>query len=214
MSSSRWRCLLRARVDRFRGNLWLDGVIASLAVAALGAAVVFDKVISTTGGSPLVVATNLAYPLADLLLLALAVATFALRDGASTAPGHSSRRASPCSRSPTRLPVPDRSRQLRGGWAARRRLAGCSRADRVLGLAAVAEARRGPDGELAGADAADVLRRLGLGLLVYDHFDRINGVALVLATATIAAVIGHGVLSFRDGSGCLPRAAKRRSPIR
>ena len=66
--------LLRARIERFRGNLWLDGVIASLAVAALGAAVVFDKVLSTTGGSPLVVATNLAYPLADCLLLALAVA--------------------------------------------------------------------------------------------------------------------------------------------
>src|SRR4029453_14922465 len=37
--------LLRARIDRFRGNVWLDGVIASLAVAAVGAAVIFDKVI-------------------------------------------------------------------------------------------------------------------------------------------------------------------------
>ena len=73
-SRGRWRGF----VDRFRGNVWLDGVIASLAVAAFGAAVIFDKVISTTGGSPLMVATNLAYPLADLLLLALAVATFAL----------------------------------------------------------------------------------------------------------------------------------------
>ena len=34
--------------------------------------------LSTTGGSALVVATNLAYPLADLLLLALVVAMFGL----------------------------------------------------------------------------------------------------------------------------------------
>jgi hypothetical protein len=70
--------LLRGRMQDFRGNLWLDGVIASLAVAALGAAVVFDEVLSSTGGSALVIATNLAYPLADVLLLALVVATFAL----------------------------------------------------------------------------------------------------------------------------------------
>lgn len=53
-------------------------MIAALAVGALGSAIVFDKVLSTTGGSALVVATNLAYPLADLLLLALIVAMFAL----------------------------------------------------------------------------------------------------------------------------------------
>ena len=70
--------LLRARMRRFHGNLWLDGLIASLAVAALGAAVVFDEVLSTTGGSSIVIATNLAYPLADLLLLALVVAMYAL----------------------------------------------------------------------------------------------------------------------------------------
>ena len=70
--------LLRRRMQDFRGNLFLDGVIASLAVAALGAAIVFDAVLKSTGGSTLVVATNLAYPLADALLLALVVATFAL----------------------------------------------------------------------------------------------------------------------------------------
>src|SRR5439155_8376935 len=64
----------RARMKTFRSNLWLDGVIASLAVAAFGAAVVFGEVLHSTGGSALVVATNLAYPLADLLLLALLVA--------------------------------------------------------------------------------------------------------------------------------------------
>ena len=78
MSYAALALLLRRRMQDFRGNLFLDGVIASLAVAALGAAIVFDAVLKSTGGSTLVVATNLAYPLADALLLALVVATFAL----------------------------------------------------------------------------------------------------------------------------------------
>ena len=146
-------------MKRFRGNLWLDGVIASLAVAALGAAVIFDEVLSTTGGSALVVATNLAYPLADLLLLALVVAmfgltgwrvdrtwglvaagfaVFAIADSVylyKTAVGH-----------------------VRRGRAPGRRLARGARPDRLLGLAADDEAPGRPHRELAGADAAHVLR--------------------------------------------------------
>jgi len=49
----------------------LDGLIAGLAVAALSAAYVFDAVKRTTGGSALSVSTSMAYPVGDLLLLAL-----------------------------------------------------------------------------------------------------------------------------------------------
>ena len=38
-------------------------------VGALGAAIVFDAVLESTGGAALTVATNLTYPLADLLVL-------------------------------------------------------------------------------------------------------------------------------------------------
>ena len=69
--------LLRSRLAEFRPSLWLDGVVAALALAAVGSAVVFDAVLSATGGSSAAVATNLSYPLADLLLLGLAVATLA-----------------------------------------------------------------------------------------------------------------------------------------
>jgi diguanylate cyclase (GGDEF)-like protein len=65
--------LYRSRV-RGRGNaLWIDGAIGSLAVGALGAAIVFDAVLGSTGGKPLTIATNLTYPLADLLMLGLVV---------------------------------------------------------------------------------------------------------------------------------------------
>jgi PAS domain S-box-containing protein len=51
----------------------LDGLIAGLGVAALSAAFVVAAVMRVTGGGALVAATNLAYPLGDVLLLALAV---------------------------------------------------------------------------------------------------------------------------------------------
>ena len=52
--------------------------MGGLAVAALGTAVVFEAVLHATGGSPAAVATNLAYPLADLTLIALVVWALAM----------------------------------------------------------------------------------------------------------------------------------------
>jgi two-component system, cell cycle response regulator len=63
--------LLRSRLGDVPRSLWLDGLIGGLTVSALGAALVFQAVLDSTEGSPLAVATNLAYPLGDLLLLAL-----------------------------------------------------------------------------------------------------------------------------------------------
>jgi two-component system, cell cycle response regulator len=70
--------LLRSRIGRLPAGLWLDGVIGGLAVAALGATLVFGPVLSNTHGAVLTVATNLAYPLADLLLLGILVGIMAL----------------------------------------------------------------------------------------------------------------------------------------
>ena len=70
--------LVRARTLHFERSLWLDAALAALAVAALGAAVLFGAVVESTGGSPLTAAMNLAYPLADALLLGLVVAVLAI----------------------------------------------------------------------------------------------------------------------------------------
>jgi hypothetical protein len=70
--------LLRARVRRIRASVWLDGLIGGLAVAAVGTAIVFGAVLKATSGSPAAVATNLAYPLADLTLIALVVWSLAV----------------------------------------------------------------------------------------------------------------------------------------
>jgi two-component system cell cycle response regulator len=69
--------LLRGRVSA-RRTVWLDGLTAALAAAALSAAIVFQVVLGEVGGRPLSVATNLAYPVGDLLLLGVVVVGLAL----------------------------------------------------------------------------------------------------------------------------------------
>jgi len=62
----------------------LDGLIACLAVAAVSAAFVVAAVIRVTGGGTLAAVTGLAYPLGDILLLAVAIGGFAYFDGAGS----------------------------------------------------------------------------------------------------------------------------------
>jgi diguanylate cyclase (GGDEF)-like protein len=70
--------LVRARAHEMNWRLWMDGAIAALGTAALGAAFVFDFVAAKTEGTPLQVATTLAYPLGDIAMVAMVVGVVAL----------------------------------------------------------------------------------------------------------------------------------------
>ena len=70
--------LVRARTHELDWRLWMDGAIAALGTAALGAAFVFDFVANRTSGSPIQVATTLAYPLGDVIMFSLVVGVIAL----------------------------------------------------------------------------------------------------------------------------------------
>ncbi|HEX5909823.1 MAG TPA: diguanylate cyclase, partial [Thermoleophilaceae bacterium] len=60
-------------------SLCLDGVTVALAVAALAAALVATPILDASAGDdPLATLTNLAYPVADLMLLAIVIAAFGL----------------------------------------------------------------------------------------------------------------------------------------
>ena len=69
--------LVRSRMPRLGFRLWLDGLIAALTVAAISAAVVFKAVRAATGGDSAAIFTNLAYPLADMVLFGLVVGVMA-----------------------------------------------------------------------------------------------------------------------------------------
>jgi diguanylate cyclase (GGDEF)-like protein len=64
-----------------QATVFLDGAIAGLGAAAVTAAFAFDTILSAVGGDAASVAVNLAYPVGDLILLALAVGMFVVVPG-------------------------------------------------------------------------------------------------------------------------------------
>jgi diguanylate cyclase (GGDEF)-like protein len=70
--------LIRCRVTRFHTSMWLDGIVGGLGAAAVAIAVLLGPSLQITGGDPAAVAVNLAFPVADVLLLALLVAVSAM----------------------------------------------------------------------------------------------------------------------------------------
>lgn len=66
--------VLRAQIGRIGMNLWLDGLVGALASAATAGAFLLGPLTAGAEGSVVAVLTNLAYPLGDLLLVAVLVA--------------------------------------------------------------------------------------------------------------------------------------------
>jgi diguanylate cyclase (GGDEF)-like protein len=71
--------LIRKSLPKGWGAVWLDGVIAFLGVAAIGAGVVIGPISHLNHGDTATVLTNLAYPIGDLVLVAMLAGFFAVR---------------------------------------------------------------------------------------------------------------------------------------
>ncbi|WP_322759768.1 bifunctional diguanylate cyclase/phosphodiesterase [Frankia sp. Cr2] len=70
--------LLRKRVSRFHPSVWLDALVGGLGVAALASGLAAGAIGKVRATSMSAVGLNLAYPLADLMLLVLVVSVFGL----------------------------------------------------------------------------------------------------------------------------------------
>src|SRR3954467_1277032 len=200
--------LLRARVARFRAGLWVDGALAALAVPALSAAVVFESVLQTTGGAPLEVATNLAYPLGDLILLGMVTGGVALT---GWKPG---RTWGALAASFVIFGVSDGIYlwgNATGSWHAGSIFeAGWPAATLLLAWAAWMPPRHVRPRPLEGRRTLVVptlFALLGLTLLISDHFSRLNLLAVALAWASVLAVIGRfGIHVLRESDDPRPHA--------
>jgi diguanylate cyclase (GGDEF)-like protein len=202
--------LVRARLRQaFTPSLLLDAVLAAVALAALGAALVFDPVREAGGGHAEVVATDLAYPLGDVVLLALVVSlltltgwrlgrgwwafALALALQATSDGAYAYRSATGTLGDAVVLDALWPAAALLLAWAAWRPLPPASTAElervRVFLVPAI-------------------FTFLALGLLVYDHFAGINDLAAGLAMLAIALAVGRLGLSFRDNLRML-RATRR-----
>src|SRR5439155_2143111 len=71
--------LARGHGRSARAGVWLDGIVAGLGIAAIGAAVVLEPVLDGATGSTAAVMTNLAYPVGDMILAGLVMGVLALR---------------------------------------------------------------------------------------------------------------------------------------
>ncbi len=189
--------LLRARIARFHASLWVDGALAALAVAALSAAVVFQSVLQSTGGEPIEVATNLAYPLGDLVLLGMVTGGVALT---GWKPG---RTWGALALSFIIFGVSDGIYlwgNATGSWQAGSVFeAGWPAATLVLAWAAWMPPRHVRPRPLEGRRTLVVptlFALLGLTLLISDHFSRLNLLAVALAWASLLAVIGRFGMTF------------------
>jgi two-component system cell cycle response regulator len=69
--------LVRARTRDVPTTLWTDGSIAALAITSVSAAIVFETALGAASGKPLAVATALAYPVTDLVLIGVSVGALA-----------------------------------------------------------------------------------------------------------------------------------------
>jgi two-component system cell cycle response regulator len=189
--------LLRARIARFHASLWVDGALAALAVAALSAAVVFQSVLQSTGGEPVEVATNLAYPLGDLVLLGMVTGGVALT---GWKPG---RTWGALALSFILFGVSDGIYlwgNATGSWQAGSVFeAGWPAATVLLAWAAWMPPRHVRPRPLEGRRMLVVptlFALLGLTLLISDHFSRLNLLAVALAWASVLAVIGRFGMTF------------------
>jgi two-component system, cell cycle response regulator len=193
--------LLRSRARSIGGMLWLDGATAALAAGAFGAAVIFEIVTGVTEGSTSAVVTNLAYPLGDVLLLSAVFGVFSLtgwRPGLrwfllglgvlSTAVAdivYLFQSAAGTYVEGTWIDILWPASMLlvaASAWVNDRTRAGLMVDGRPL-LAVPA-----------------VCAVAATGILVYDHFARLNILAIVLATATLALVVVRLGLTFRENS--------------
>jgi diguanylate cyclase (GGDEF)-like protein len=189
--------LVRTRVASVPATLWVDGLIGGLAVASIAAAVVFDAVLETVGGKPAVVATSLAYPICDMLLMALVLG------GLHMSRGRLDRTWLWLGAGFAIFAVSDsvylvelaRESYTPGGVLD----AGWSVALVLVAFAAWRPASRVDRAQREGW--ATIVTPIGFAVVaiavgVYDHFERINLLALMLATACLGAVLTRLVLTF------------------
>jgi len=196
--------LLRARLRSLTPGVWVDGVTAALAVAAIASAVVVGVVLDTTAGPASVVATNLAYPLGDMVLLSLVVGGFAVtrwHPGRAWALLGASLAISALADS-TYLYMTATGSYHEGGLLDAAWPTGLL----LIGIAAWRDDGRDRVVDMRGKPLLTVPTACALvavTLLVVDHFHRLNLPAVVLATLTIAGVLTRLALTFRENRNLL-----------
>src|SRR5918992_5336848 len=197
--------LLRVRARGLPRRLWVDGLTAALGVAAVSAAIVFETALDYAEGAPLAVATSLAYPLVDLvllgiaagalagtgwrldrtwMLLALGVATFWLADSMY-------------------LVRVNQGVYEAGGWFDAGWWAGLTLIAAAAWQKPPARITRPADESVRVIAVPLTFGAIGLGLLVYGAIADVNLLAVGLAAASLVAVMARATPTFGENVAML-----------
>jgi two-component system, cell cycle response regulator len=199
--------LVRSRIGKVRLNLLFDGLIGALTTAAIGSAVLYGPIVHAGAGElSAEVLTNLAYPVGDLLLLSLVVAILGLtgwRPGrgwvllglglalAAVADGiYLVQTAEGTYREGTLLETM---------WPASALLVGLSAWQPATQAAAPTPHR------LRVVLVPFVSGLACIGLLTYDHFDRLNKISLILTATALLLVVLRTALLFSENQRMISR---------
>jgi two-component system cell cycle response regulator len=199
--------LARSRVGKIRLNQLLDGLVAALTTAALGCAVLYGPVVHASGGAlSTEVLTNLAYPVGDLLLLGLVVAILGLTGwrpslgwillGVGLAMNAV---ADGMYLLQTVEGTYVEGTLLETLWPASALLVGLAAWQPAVRVSAPTHQSL----RMVLVPAAAALT--GIGLLTYDHFDRLNTVTLILTAAALLLVVVRTALLFYENQRMISR---------
>jgi diguanylate cyclase (GGDEF)-like protein len=198
--------LVRSRVVRFNRSVWLDGVIAALTVCAVAAGIVLDVVWHASTGGFAAVATNMAYPSADGILLALVVGALAFsgwrldRSWLLVAGGLGLFAVGDSAY----LYEISKGTYAYGTWLD----LSWQAAFVLIAAASAAPSVRSRAVRLEGWGMITVPAGLAvvcLVLLLWDHFERQGTVAVASATLGLVAVLGRLAVTFGEYLGLLDR---------
>jgi diguanylate cyclase (GGDEF)-like protein len=197
--------LLRSRLRPVRASMWLDGAVSGLTLAALTTALLFGPIVEATQGKPSVVATNLAYPVGDLLLLTSVGVALAIT---GWRPGRAWTLIAVSLILTAFADALYSYLEAAGIYAAGSILSTCWPASVIaMGIAAWQPRRRGAVKThgmavlIPGAFAV-----LALGLLLYGWVAELPTLAGALAAAGLLAAMARGGLTFRENIVLLRRS--------
>jgi diguanylate cyclase (GGDEF)-like protein len=200
--------LLRRRSGSTTRGVWLDALVGGLGVGGAVAALVLHRVLENTDGTALTIATNLAYPVGDLSLLALVVAALTVTGWKGSSEWRWIAGALGI------FAVADSIYLIKvaAGTFASGTIVdlGWPLAALLLGIAALQAESRVDRSERTRATIAvpAVFGCAALALLAVDHYFPTNPLALGLATATLLVILVRLYLTVRENTGLLAHSRR------
>ena len=195
--------LIKRRIGHFTAASWLDGAIGGLAAASIGTAVLAPALVGLTEGDPAAVLTNLAYPLADILLIAFIVGALVV----SGVRGAGEFLAIAAGLIAWTLAdgiylYQEATSGYSEGWL-----------DQLWPLGALLMAAAAPLSVTHRSQQRhaysspivfpSVFAAVAVGVLTWDHFSHLHEVSIWLSVATLVAVILRMGISFRENTGLM-----------